>query len=57
MIDQPFTESERRRLLMMAIKAVPRSEPPDRELLQIIGKLSGTDTVLISRRAYRVSDD
>jgi hypothetical protein len=42
---------------MMAIKAVPRSEPPDRELLQIIGKLSGTDTVLISRRAYRVSDD
>jgi hypothetical protein len=54
MIDQPFTESERRRLLMMAIQAVPHAEPPDTELLQIIGKLSGVDTVLVARRAYSV---
>ena len=49
-MEQYFTDSERRRLLFLAISAVPLDKPPDDELLAIIAKLSGTDVVLISRR-------
>jgi len=51
-MDEPFTDSERRRLLRLAIESVPVSQPPDEELLAIIAKLSGTDTMLYARRAY-----
>jgi hypothetical protein len=48
---EPLTEAERRRLLDLAIAAVPR-ECGDPELTTLIAKMSGTDTVLIARRAY-----
>jgi len=51
MIEQPFNESERQRLLQLAIAAMPNRHG-DHELTNIIAKLSGTDTEIIARRAY-----
>lgn len=51
MTDEPLTEAERRRLLALAIAAVPK-EHGDPELTAIVAKISGTDTVLIARRTY-----
>jgi hypothetical protein len=50
-IDELLTHAERVRLLRLALNAVP-IDNGDRELTNIIAKLSGTDTVLIARRAY-----
>ena len=50
MIDQPFTDAERTRLLQLAVAAMPAHADP--ELTMIIAKLSGVDTVIVSRRAY-----
>jgi len=51
MIDEPFTEDERKRLLHLAIAAVPLKHG-DPLLTSIIAKLTGVDTVLYARRAY-----
>lgn len=50
-LQETFTEEERRRLLQLAIDAVPIIAGDD-ELTRIISRLSGTDTVLVARRAY-----
>jgi hypothetical protein len=52
MIEERLSDAERRRLLALAMAAVP-TERGDPELTGLIAKLSGTDTVLIARRAYR----
>ena len=51
MIEETLTDSERRRLVTLAINAVPRQHG-DPELTSIIAKLSGVDTEVIVRRAY-----
>jgi hypothetical protein len=51
MIEEPFDDGERQRLLRLAMAAVP-VEHGDDALTNIIAKLSGVDTVLIARRAY-----
>jgi hypothetical protein len=56
MIDEPFPDDERQRLLALCLMAVPASGPPDAVMLQIISRLSGTDTQLIARRAYPSKD-
>jgi hypothetical protein len=50
-IEEKFTDGERRRLLDLAIAAVP-NDRGDQLLTAIIAKLSGTDTVLIAHREY-----
>lgn len=55
MIDEPLTDAERRRLLALALAAVP-ADRGDPELTAIIAKLSGTDTLLIARRAYPAAE-
>jgi hypothetical protein len=52
MIEQKFTDAERKRLLDLAISAVPRTHGDDM-LTGIIAKLSGVDTELVARRAYQ----
>ena len=49
--DEPFTEAERKRLLHLAMAAVPNKHG-DPELTAIIAKLGGVDTVLVAHRAY-----
>jgi hypothetical protein len=51
MIEEPLTEAERRKLLDLVMAAVPR-EHGDQLLTGLIAKLSGTDTVIVARRAY-----
>lgn len=51
MTDEQFSDSERQRLLRLTMAAVPKTHG-DPELTAIIAKLSGTDTVLVARRAY-----
>jgi hypothetical protein len=46
-----FTDEERRRLVELVLSAIPRDHG-DAELTAILSRLSGTDTVLIARRAY-----
>jgi hypothetical protein len=53
-VDEQFSDAERRRLLSLCIEAVPRDHG-DAELTAIIAKLSGVDTVLVARRAYKAS--
>jgi hypothetical protein len=55
-MDELLTDAERWRLLRLALNAVP-IDNGDRELTDIIAKLSGTDTVLIARRAYPSARD
>ncbi len=50
-VEEFLTDSERRRLVTLAIDAVP-ARHGDPELTSIIAKLSGVDTVVIVRRAY-----
>jgi hypothetical protein len=49
--EEQLTDAERRRLLALAIEAVP-ADKGDPMLTGLIAKLSGTDTVVIVRRAY-----
>lgn len=51
MIEERFSDGERRRLLALCMAAMPldRLEP---ELVGLIAKLSGTDTMIVARRAY-----
>lgn len=51
MSEEQLTDAERRRLLALAIEAVP-ADKGDPMLTGLIAKLSGTDTVVIVRRAY-----
>jgi len=51
MIEETLTDSERRRLVNLAMAAVPMTHG-DPELTSIIAKLSGVDTVVVARRAY-----
>lgn len=51
MIDETFTDAERRRLMGLVINSIPFAHG-DPELSAILSKLSGTDTVVIARRAY-----
>jgi hypothetical protein len=51
MIEETLTDSERRRLVNLAISAVPATHG-DPELTSIIAKLSGVDTVVVVRRTY-----
>jgi hypothetical protein len=51
MVEEAFSESERKRLLLLAMSAIPIDRGDD-ELANIIAKLSGTDTVIVARRAY-----
>lgn len=50
MIEEIFTDAERMRLISLAMGALVSG--PDDEATALISKLSGTDTVLIARRAY-----
>lgn len=52
MIEEQFTDAERRRLICLAMNAFPPAQGDD-ELTAIIAKLAGTDTVLIAQRTYR----
>jgi len=51
MIEEPFPDDERRRLLFLAIAAIPLDRPADEQLLRIVNRLSGTDTRLIVQRS------
>lgn len=51
MSDYPLTDAERTRLLHAAMAALPAVDPPA-GLLSAIAKITGTDTVLVARRAY-----
>lgn len=51
MIDQPISDMDRKRLLDLALAAVPLDHGDD-QLTRIIAVLSGVDTVLVARRAY-----
>jgi len=51
MIEEPFSDDERRRLLFLAIAAIPLDRPADEQLLRIVNRLSGEDTRLIARRS------
>lgn len=51
MVEERLTDSERRRLVQLAIAAVPATHGDD-ELTRIISKLSGVDTEVILHRAY-----
>lgn len=51
MIDEPLTDAQRRLLIALVMGAMPKDRG-DPELTAIIAKLSGTDTVVIARRAY-----
>jgi len=50
-VEERLTDSERRRLVNLAINAVP-ARHGDPELTSIIAKLSGVDTEVFVRRAY-----
>jgi hypothetical protein len=50
-IEEAFTEEERRRLLLLCMRAVP-AQGGDNVLISIIAKEVGVDTVLVARRAY-----
>lgn len=52
MIEERLTDSERRRLLSLAMNAVPQDRGDD-ELTSIIAKIAGVDVVLVAQRAYR----
>lgn len=52
MIEEHFTDTERRRLISLAMNAFPPAQGDD-ELTAIIAKLAGSDTVLIAQRTYR----
>lgn len=51
MIEEQLSDAERRRILALLIDAVPHTGR-DRALTALIKKLSGTDTVVIVKRAY-----
>jgi hypothetical protein len=51
MIEETLTEAERRKLLALVMAAVPRDHG-DPQLTALVAKLSGTDTVIVARRAY-----
>jgi hypothetical protein len=51
MIEERLTDSERRRLVELAMNAVPRTHG-DPELTSIIAKLTGVDTEVVVFRAY-----
>jgi hypothetical protein len=55
MTEEVLTDAERRRLLLLAINALPNKR--DQELCDIIAKIAGTDTVLVVRRAYPSSPE
>jgi hypothetical protein len=54
MIDEPLTDAERRFLLRLAIVATQEVPDPLCGMLAVnlVAKLSGTDTQIIARRAY-----
>lgn len=52
MIEETFTETERQLLLRLAVSEIPEGQIAAPELLRAVSRLSGTDTVLIARRAY-----
>jgi hypothetical protein len=51
MIEEPFTDAERTRLLRLAL-AEALAQVGDLALVNLIAKLTGTDTVLVARREY-----
>jgi hypothetical protein len=51
MIEERFSDEERRYLLSLALNAVPPRNP-DKMLIKIISRLSGVDTLLVAYRAY-----
>lgn len=57
-VEEPFTDSERRLLIVLVLQALVRIEHDDatdeiiEECRAILAKLYGTDTVLVARRAY-----
>lgn len=51
MIEERFTIEERRLLMRLAMDAMPQDRS-DSQLITILSKLSGTDTVLVAQRAY-----
>jgi len=56
MIEETLCDAERRKLVELCIRAMPlyRADDPDltERLEAMIAKLSGTDTVVVVRRAY-----
>lgn len=52
MIDEPLTDRERYKVLWLAMQQLSKNQGDDDALLNIIRKVTGTDTVVICRRAY-----
>lgn len=48
---EAFSDQQRRRLMQLVMAAIP-CDHGDPELIAILSRLSGTDTVLIAQRAY-----
>jgi hypothetical protein len=68
MIEELFSDSDRQLLIVLATEAMvrirddPALEHATQELVAILSKLYGTDTIIVARRAYesrdlRLSDD
>jgi len=56
MIEEHLDDRDRRKLIELCIQAMPlyASDDPDlaAQMERLIAKLSGTDTVVVARRAY-----
>lgn len=64
MVEESFTDQERQLLILLATKSLVEIDSTDlylqsaiQELNSIIKKLTGTDTVIVARRAYTSSPD
>ena len=55
LVEERFSDEERRYLLNLAMNAVPPRNP-DKMLIKIISRLSGVDTMLVAHRAYPSKD-
>jgi hypothetical protein len=53
MIDESLPDEDRRFVLQLLLRAVPSGEAPSVQLRHLISQVSGVDTVVICRRAYR----
>jgi hypothetical protein len=52
MIEEVLSDADRRFLLDLLMRQVPEREPPHPQVMRLIGRLSGSDTVLVCQRAY-----
>lgn len=58
MIDEALTDAQRQIVINLAMQELAKNQGDDMALLDIIRKLSGTDTIVVCHRAYpsRVHD-